>query len=267
MNRHTLSLLLASLVFSGASHVFAQEPAHILRIIREDIKEGKGAAHERTEAAYVRAFSKTKVPNYVAWDNVTGSNQVWFVDRFDNYSGIEEAMKISSAESLSTTLSQLDEADAAARTGSRQMIAFYVKDLSYATVPAQIAKYRYVTVNTIRIRPGHQADFAEMRKIQRDAWEKAGYKGRRTVYAVVSGAPSGTYLVLRGMESLKDMDTGTGVPAGGLGDRYTKLLQDTLISSESTLFRVSPKMSYPPSEYITANPEFWAPKPKPAAAK
>jgi len=28
---------------------------------------------------------------------------------------------------------------------------------------------------------------------------------------------------------------------------------------------VNPKMSYPPKEYVKEDPDFWAPKPKPAA--
>ncbi|HVO97533.1 MAG TPA: hypothetical protein VMT15_05670 [Bryobacteraceae bacterium] len=267
MKRRNMTVLLASLVFTGASHVLAQEPSAYLRIIREDIKEGKSAAHQKTEMAFARAFAKTKIPNYTAWDAMSGPSQVWFVDRYDDYAGIEAESKIASEEPLSTALSMLDEADGALRTASRTMIARYQKDLSYTAVPAEIAKYRYINVTTYRIRPGREADFTEMRKILSDAWEKAGYKGRRAVYLVVSGAPGGTYFVLRGMESLKALDSGTGLPAGTLGDRYTKLLQETVISSEVTTFAVNPKMSYPPKEYITANPDFWAPKPKPAAAK
>jgi hypothetical protein len=50
--------------------------------------------------------------------------------------------------------------------------------------------------------------------------------------------------------------------------KYNKLQADTIISSESTLFAVNPKMSNPPKEFIAADPGFWAPKPpaaKPAA--
>jgi len=257
-----MKVFLASLVFSGASHVLAQEPSPYFKIDREDIKSGKGAAHEKTEMAYVRAFSKSKYPNYVAWVATTGPSQVWFLEPYASYAAIEEASKIANAEPLKTTLDQLDEADGALRTGERNMIARYIKDLSYTPVPANLAKYRYIQVNTWRIRPGHEAEFAEMRKIANDTWEKNGYKQRRVVYSVVSGAPLGTYIVLFGMESLKELDGSAG---GTLGERNTKLYQDIVISSERTLFVVNPKMSYPPKEYIAADPDFWAPKPKPAA--
>jgi len=262
MKRHSITILLASLAFSGASRVLAQEPATYLRIIREDIKEGKAAAHEKTEMAYAHAFSKTKAPSYTALDAIMGPSQVWFLDRFDSFEALEEARKVTTAEPLSATLGQLDEPDGALRTMSRTMMLRYMKDLSYTPVPGNLAKYRYVRAVTVRIRLGHQAEFAEMRKILNDSWEKSGSKQRRTVYTVAYGAPAGTYIILAGMESLKALD---GPPAEALGARYTKLYQDIVVSSEAMLFAVSPKMSNPPKEYITADPDFWAPKPKPAA--
>jgi len=48
--------------------------------------------------------------------------------------------------------------------------------------------------------------------------------------------------------------------------RYQKLLSDCIVSAEWILYEVNPKMSYTPKEFIEANPEFWAPKPKPAPA-
>jgi hypothetical protein len=262
VNKKIAQCFLASLVFSGASHVLAQEPSLYLKIIREDIKSGKAAAHEKSEMAFVRAFSKSKYPNYVAWEAMTGPSQAWFLERYDSYAAIEAASKISNSEPLNTTLGQLDDADGALRIGERNMILRYQKDLSYTPVPANLARYRYNRVVTWRIRPGHAAEFAEMRKIGNETWEKSGYKQRRVVYSVVLGAPVGTYLVLYGMESLKALDESTD---GAVGERFMKLYQEIVISSESTLFVVNPKMSYPPKEYITADPDFWAPKPKPAA--
>jgi hypothetical protein len=241
----------------------AQEPSAYLRIVQEDIKEGKSAAHVKSEMAFARALAKTAFPNYVAWDAETGPSQVWFLERYDSFDAMEQATNITASEPLRTTLSQLEEVDGTLRTGSRTIIARYEKDLSYTPVPAEIAKYRYYNVYTFRIRPGHQADFAEMRRITNEAWAKAGYKGRRVVYAVISGAPAGTYFAIQALRSLQEMDgSSSGTAASG-----TKLYQDVVVSSEQTLFAVNPKMSNPPKEYITADPDFWAPKPKPVAAK
>jgi hypothetical protein len=258
-------VLLASLVISGASHILAQEPSLYLKIVREDIKSGKAAAHEKSEMAFVRAFSKSKYPNYVAWEAMTGPSQAWFLERYDSYAAIEAASGISNSEPMNTTLGQLDEVDGALRTGERNMIARYQKDLSYIPVPANLARTRYILVNTVRIKSGHSADHAELLKMRIAGLEKAGSKMREVVYLVVAGASAPTYIVLSGMESMKAMDEVPLADFGQAAERYRKLFQDIVVSREATLFVVNPKMSYPPKEYIAADPDSWAPKPKPAA--
>ncbi len=268
-------VLAAGLLLSGATLVYSQspEPPRLLRIFREDIKSGKNSAHEKVESAYVRAFSKSGYPSYLGLDSATGTNQAWFLESYDSYESMDKAIHLADTEPLKTTLAQLDAQDGELRTGERGMIATYQKDMSYLPVPSNMAKARYVSINTIRVRPGHAADFAEMRKLVNAAFARSESKQRRVVYSVTSGAPVGTYLILAAMDSLKTMDA----PRSGMTmaevfgadnlARYEKLLAEIVISNESTMFALNPKMSNPPKEFIAADPEFWAPKPKPAAAK
>ena len=264
----------AGLLLSGASLIQAQspEPPHLLRIFREDIKSGKSSAHEKVESAYVRAFSKAGYTNYLALEGNTGTSQAWFLESYDSYESLEKAMHMAEAEPLKTTLTGLDVQDGELRTGERNMIATYQKDLSYLPVPSNLAKARFVSINMVRVRPGHAADFTEMRKLVGAAFEKSASKQRRVVYSVSSGMPAGTYLIIAAMDSLKAMDTPPGAmtmaEAFGADNlaKYNKLLGDIVISSEFTLFAVNPKMSNPPKEFIAADPGFWAPKPAAKAA-
>ena len=275
MKRTAVHMVAAGLLLAGASLIQAQsqEPTHLLRIFREDIKSGKSAAHEKVESAYVRAFSKSGYPSYLALENMTGTSQAWFLERYDTYESMEKAIHLAVTEPLKTTLDQLDAQDGEVRTGERGIIATYQPDVSYLPVPSNMAKMRFVGINMMRVRPGHAADFAEMRKLLNAAWAKSGNKQRRTIYSVNSGLPAGTYLILSGMDSLKAMDPPPSpmsmADAFGADNlaRYNKLMADIVVSSESTLFSVSPKMSNPPKEFITADPDFWAPKPKPVVAK
>jgi hypothetical protein len=269
MKYAAVRVIAAGLLLSGVSLIQAQspEPSRILRIFREDIKSGKGAAHERVESAYVRAFSKNGYPSYVALDAMTGATQAWFLERYDSYESMEKAIKMSQAEPLKTTLAQLDAQDGELRSGERGMIAIYQKDMSYTPVPALGPKARYYSISTVRIRSGHAADYAEMRKLSNAASTKAGIQRRSVVYSVTSGAPAGTYLVLSAVDSLKAMDPPpapmTMVEAFGAENqaRFVKLQSEILISTENTLFAISPKMSNPSKEYVAADPDFWAPKP------
>jgi hypothetical protein len=279
MKHSVVRILAAGLLLSGASLIQAQspEPPHLLRIFREDIKSGKNAVHENVESGYVRAFSKTSYPSYLGLDGITGTNQAWFLESHDSYESMDKAIHVGETEPLKSKLAQLDAEDGELRTGERNMVAVYQSDLSYLPVPSNLAKARFVGIGTVRVHPGHSADFAEMRKLVNAAYAKSGSKQRRVVYSVVSGAPAGTYLILSAMDSLKAMDP----PPSGMMSmldafgadnlaRYNKLQSEIVISSENTMFEVNPKMSNPPKEFIAADPDFWAPKPaaaKPAAPK
>ena len=275
MKNATARVLAAALLLSGVSLIQAQstEPPHLLRIFREDIKSGKGAAHQQVEAAYARAFAKSDYSKYFALENLTGTNQAWFLESDESYEAMDKAIHVAETEPLKTTLERLDAQDGELRTGERGMIAVYHPELSYLPVPGNVAKARFFMINTVRVRPGRTADFAEMRKLVNAAFEKNESKQRRVVYAVNSGAPAGTYLILSAMDSLKTMDPRPSatpmVEAFGADNlaRYNKLASEIVISTESTLFSINPKMSNPPKEWIAADPDFWAPKPKPAPAK
>ena len=275
MKRTVIHVVAAGLLLAGASLIQAQsqQPPRLMRIFREDIKSGKGAAHEKVESAYVRAFSKSGYPNYLALENVTGTSQAWFIERYDTYEAMEKAIHMAEAEPLKTTLDGLDAQDGELRTGERGIIATYQPDMSYMPGTPLGGKVRFFTINTVRVRPGHAADFTEMRKLVNAAWAKSGSQQRRVIYSVSSGMPAGTYLILAATDALKSMDPPPSAmsmaDAFGADNlaRYNKLLGDIVISTESTMFSINPKMSNAPKEYITADPDFWAPKPKPAAAK
>ena len=275
MKRTAVHVVAAGLLLSGASLIQAQsqQPAHLMRIFREDIKSGKGAAHERVESAYVRAFSKSGYPSYLALENMTGTSQAWFIERYDTYEAMEKAIHLAESEPLKATLDGLDAQDGELRTGERGIIATYQPDMSYVPGTPLGAKVRFYSISIVRVHLGHGAEVAESRKLLNAAYAKSGSQQRRVVYSVTSGMPNGTYLILAGMDSLKAMDPTPS--AMGMADafgadnlaRYNKLASDIVISNESTLFAVNAKMSNAPKEYITADPDFWAPKPKPVTAK
>src|SRR5438445_3830014 len=131
-------MIAAGLLLFGASliHAQSQEPARLLRIFREDIKSGKGSAHEKVETAYARAFAKSSYPAYIALDGMTGTSQAWFLERYDSYEEMGKAIHIAQAEPMKTALGQLDAQDGELRAGERGMIATYQKELSYTPVPA-----------------------------------------------------------------------------------------------------------------------------------
>jgi hypothetical protein len=123
------------------------------------------------------------------------------------------------------------------------------------------------------VKPGHGDHFTEIRKVVRQAHEKASLDEHYAVYETAAGSPAGLRLIFIPMKSLAEADQAPErhgkAYQEALGEEGRKKVAEFqgqgLESSETQLFVFSPKMSYPSKEWIDAEPDFW--KPKPAAAK
>src|SRR5580658_3262230 len=87
--KNTVVILLA--VFP----LFAQQasgPPAVLRAFHEEIKQGKSAAHERSEAAFMQAAAKANFPAHIlGLTNITGISQAVFLEEFGTFASIPEA--------------------------------------------------------------------------------------------------------------------------------------------------------------------------------
>lgn len=65
-------------------------------------------------------------------------------------------------------------------------------------------------------------------------------------------------------------DTGPTLPQA-LGtdgyQRYQKTVADTVLNTETIIYRFLPELSNPPEEVASASPDFWKPKPPAPKAK
>jgi hypothetical protein len=273
-------IALAALSAGGALAVLAQEqeqgPPPVLQIGRELIKEGKFAAHEKTEAAFVRAFRKADFPgHYLALSPLSGTNEVWFTGAFPSFEASEKWQAETDKEPLKSALEEADAQDGALRERSNSMWAVYRPQLSYRPDKLDVGKMRFVRVFTYHIRPGHTADFMAEAAVVIRAYDRANADRVFLCYEVKVGAPAGTYLFLEGLTSLKTLDAGDEMNqafASAIGVEGLKKLNDfdatAVASEEVNLFQVSPKMSYVSKTTEDEDPSFWRPKPpamKPAA--
>jgi len=140
---------------------------------------------------------------------------------------------------------------------------------------------RYFSITTLRVRPGHTDEYLEARKINVDAYKRAHIEDFHSAfYAVTSGMPIGTYLLITPMKSLAELDPNparTKAIEDARGEennkRYLKLIADSITGTERSVYAFSAKMSYVPKEFAKVGGEFWttklparAPAKKPAAA-
>jgi hypothetical protein len=268
-----LSLLTIGLALSGLSQLTAQDFPKVLRIDREEIKQGREAAHEKIETQYARVISKTKFVPYLALTAETGPNEVWFVEGHDSYASIENMIQLTGKQPLRSQLDALDTQDGEFKVSSRGMIGVLEPTLVVGTpMPGGWSKVRYFQVIIERYRVG--PEWREMRATEKAGREKMqpGRPGA-IVYRVTSGAPLGTVLIVIPLISLKELDAppGTMTFAQAMGPetlaKYMKLYSEILISEEQFLFSVNPKMSNPSKETVDGDPAFWAPKPAAPAKK
>lgn len=255
---------------------YAQEmkPAPVIEIFREAIKEGRTAAHEKVESDFAATFRRANHPaRYVALAAMSGPSEVWFIQPTPSFAATEDYEKASEKEPLKSALAMMDARDGELRASSRTIWAVFRPDMSYHADKFNPAKSRMVMVGTYRVRLGRDADFLAGAKTYLGAFEKANIDECTLAYQVVAGAPSGTYLFFTMMESMKMLDESPArmqavMQAMG-ADNFAQFMKgtgDVIVTIDDTMLEVKPGMSYPPQQFIDADPGFWKPKPAPKAA-
>jgi hypothetical protein len=250
------------------------EPPAVMGIIREAVKEGHSAAHEKVEADWSGAMRKHNVPYHdLALTSMTGPSEALFLLAFKSFAEVEQAGKEMQKPALRAEIDLLEARDGELRSTSRTMYAVYRKDMSYRPELVNIGKTRYVGVTAFRLKLGHMEEFAEGSKKFLGAHEKAGLKEPMVAYQVIAGAPDGLFLFMEPMESLKmidEMPAHDKAVAEAMGnEEFQRMMNgagDVFTSIEYSLFAVSPRMSYVSKETEDVDPAFWRPKMSPVKA-
>ena len=244
----------------------------VLMVVREQIKEGREAAHVKAEEAWPRIFQKGNVTShYVGMTAESGPSEAWFLEPYDSFGGMEKARAEILQSPLAGDLEAANVQDGDLRTGSRTLLAVFRDDLSYHAADAIsfMPKCRHMGVTVLRIKYGHEADLAQVAKLVIDGDEKSNADQPVFTYQVISGGPSGTYLLFSPMPSLARLDAAparTAAARQAMGDRnrqrFDALAPEAIQSTENLLFAFEPRMSYVSKEFAAGDPEFWNPKPK-----
>jgi hypothetical protein len=244
-------------------------PPAVIQIGRETIKEGRGGAHRKVEADFANAFRKNKFPfHYLALSAEAGPNEVLFLQAYPSFAAMEESDMLSQKAPLKNELELIEPRDGELRAESRNMTAVYRKDLSYLPANAlPVPKFRYVSIDNYRVRLGQDDKFLGGAKVILDGYRKANSPMSIVCYQVVAGAPTGVYLFLIPMASLKEMDAMQAqdkAMTDAVGADVLKSIRkdegEVFQNMETTLYAVSPEMSYLSKEEEDVDPAFWRPK-------
>lgn len=278
MNSLAGLIRISCLGLATASGLMAQEPPpppKVIQIYREEVKPGKGAAHEKLEAQWPAAFAKANhESHYLAMTSLTGPPEVWFLTGYDSFAAWEKDINhVEKNVALRAELDRLGEKDAEFISGGRSIVAINRPELNNGP-HVDISKIRYMRVTTYRVKPGHEKDFTDAVKIVKEAYEKAKIEQSWAVFQMNGGMQVPTFMVWIPMKSLADVDTGLGRSQtirdaqGEEGQKaLAKLAGDGYASIDSQILAFNPKMSYPSKEMAARDPEFWNSKPAAAAPK
>lgn len=280
MTRCTRSLLGLSLVFACSWLVAAQAHSQtsssmpqILQITREFTKPGKaGMVHDKTESAFVQAMSRAKWPtHYVGMTSLSGKQRALFLTEYASFEAWEkDNTAVASNTALSAALDRASMADGELLDSIDQGVFIYHDELSLRSV-TDVSNMRYLDVSSYNVRPGHDAEWNEVVKMVKAAYEKSVPDAHWAVYEEVYGGEGGRYLVLTARKTLAEIDRGFQEDKqfqAAMGENGMKKLEElygaSVETSEHQLFAFDPHMSYVEDAWIKADPDFW--KPKPVAA-
>jgi len=256
-------------------------PPKVLYIVREDIKPGMMPAHNKHSANFATIFAKLQTPNHrLALVPVAGSeNEVVYLtgaDTFAELEGILQATDKKMGAATGTTKAELARLQGEApllHAAMRDMLAIYRPDLSF-NPGVVLPQMRYFSITTIRLRPGKDSEYSDyIKQLMNVARDKAKVDNvHLAIFQVISGTAGGTYLVFRPMKSLGELDDPAAMRVrAAMSDNMRKdadkTVSDTVMSSDTSTYWLTPEMSYVEKEFAALDPAFWNPKPEPVAAK
>jgi hypothetical protein len=206
-SRFAFALLLA---VSFAWVTEAQQIPKVLQIQREFLKPGKaGAAHEKTESAFVEALRRAKWPtNYIGMTSMSGKSRALFFTSYESFEAMEK--DISAAEKNTSLMAAIEHAnlvDGELQQEGDQGL-FYLHEEMSLRPRADLSAMRYMEITSYHVKPGKGKEWAEAVKMVKDAYEKGVPESHWGMFEEMYGGDGGTYLVLISHKTLAEIDKG-----------------------------------------------------------
>src|SRR5712692_4255296 len=268
-----LLLTVAAVLLCAVSAAAQTQPQlpKVLWIYREDVKPARASAHEKVEHGLAQHWAKSNIQPFLAVEAVSGTaTEVMFLSGYDSLAAMEKDYQTFGKASNGAEYDALERQEAELVNSVRAIVAVLRPDMSYRADRFMnvMPQSRYFSIETFRVRLGHDADFAAGGKLFQNAFEKMKREQPYAMYQVIMGAPEGTYLLFSPMKSLKEMDdefANQGAFMQAMGEDNMKNLMkgagDVFVTMESNVYAFNPNMSYVSKEFAAADPKYWTPKP------
>jgi hypothetical protein len=252
----------------------------VLQITREFVKPYKGGApHDKTESAFVQAMVRAKWPtHYIALNSMSGKSRALYLTAYNSFAAWEKDNKaVGDNKALAAELDRASVADGELLDAVDQGVYSRDAELSYKPNP-DLTHARYLEATVYHVRPGHGKEFSDAVKMVIAIHQRAGTAAHWATFHLEYGGSLGTYVMLSSDKSMSEIDSSFDddkkYASARTDEERTKLRElfaAAVESSDSELFSINPRQSYPPAEFVKGDPDFWQPKPalvpaaKPAA--
>lgn len=275
MKRFFLSFSAILVLLLSAASVAAQPPK-VIAVDREELKPGKFEDHVRESNNFVRMLAKARDMNQPGYyrigmtpiaGNLNEVTYLWFFDSLDEWARSQRDIQRWTTtpgpvkayfDDLSAPMRGMEDM----HTMQRSMIGVYRPDLSY-NPRGNIGKARYLSVTTMRVKPGHIGDFMKAAQMYIGAMRKMKNDDHWAMYQIVGGGRDDVYMILSSMETLAEMDA--MLARGGefvrtMGDDmddFEELVAKSLDPTDTVIYAFNPHMSHPPQEIMETDRAFW----------
>jgi hypothetical protein len=249
------TLLLAGLLAGAAAAQMTEAPP-VIQVVR---KPGTGSASSKP---YADAKAAVEVLGLTA---VTGLPETWMIESHPSFVSIEDLDRAMAPGRHSQRAERSGASQDDLLAPARTMIATYRPDWSYRPQEAirMFPKARYFHVSILRVRPGEDDSLEDLMTIRRTTLDSINLARPDLVYHIISGEPSGVYLVLAPLVSLKILDDGIAAlpayaePIAAAEAKAGKKASTVELTREHFLFRIEPRISYVSDEFASVDVEFW----------
>lgn len=263
--KKAISIAFAVMFLATLAWAQSTSAPKFLVVSRENIKEGKISQYQGLDKQ-VRQMVHKSDPNlnWITATAFTGAdNEETYFQFANNYAGIEQADAAFGKAAGSLFMNaDFNQTVAESQESGRNIIAKLRDDLSYNADKFDPANAKFWYVSYRRIKPGSGPQFTSLRKDIIAQLKAANYDDHWLTYEVEFGMPTPTFLIVRDLKSLADLDTDQSkayetAVANNLRQQQTSWIHENGVLNESVIYRVKPELSHPAPSIMAANPSFW----------
>ena len=254
----------------------AGSPPRYINFVHERLRPGRGSAYDGMLSSIRGDYERFNIPAYwIELKSITGPDEILALNFSDSFGDLEK-MGAGMAAGIAShpELAGLQDRQLAENVSNvTNFIAERVDALGSRAATINFTKMRLLHLTVFNIRPGHEAEFAEAAKSIAAAYEKVEGSPAWVTYAVHSGAPAPSYLMLTALSSLKDEDAAAGCRAPAMEaagpvvqQRLQEIARSAYDSIETNIYSVNPQQSHMPKDFTALDPNYWITKTAPVSA-